>query len=310
VNKMFKKGYLQISFAWLFAIIAGIFILFLAIFMATKIIQTEQTAQSAKVGKEIGILLNPLETSFETGKVNSLLMPVETRIYSECNNKGNFGNQIIRISQKSFKEWTDTDINVYFENKYIFSDNPVEGREFYLFSKPFEFPFKVSDLIYITSSLKKYCFANAPEEIKEELLALKQQNIIVGDCVKPEELIMVCFGGAECEINVNYNLKYVEKNNEKMYFEEDALMYAAIFSNKELYECQLKRLMQRVSVLTSLYRDKSTFLSQRTECSSNLNLLELKNLASNFDSSISLERIYDITNDIKNKNDLAACKLW
>ena len=271
---MLKKGYLQISFAWLFAIIAGIFILFLSIFMATKLIQTEQTAQSAKVGKEIGILLNPLETSFETGKVNSLLMPVETRIYSECNNKGNFGNQIIRISQKSFKEWTDTNIDVYFENKYIFSDNPVEGKEFYLFSKPFYFPFKVSDLIYITSSLKKYCFSNPPEEIEEELLALKQQNIIVGECTNPDELVMVCFGNAKCDINVNYNLKYVEKNNEKMYFEEDVLMYAAIFSDKQVYECQLKRLMQRINVLASLYKDKATFLSQKTECSSNLNLLE------------------------------------
>jgi len=47
-----KKGYLQISFTWLFAIIAGAFILFLAIFMTSKLIGTEQVALDAKTGKK------------------------------------------------------------------------------------------------------------------------------------------------------------------------------------------------------------------------------------------------------------------
>ena len=38
-----QRGYLQISFAWVFAIIAGVFILFLAIFAVTKFTRTEQT---------------------------------------------------------------------------------------------------------------------------------------------------------------------------------------------------------------------------------------------------------------------------
>ena len=85
---MNKKAYLQISFAWLFAIIVGAFILFLAIYGVTKLIKTEETTQEARTGKEISVLLNPLETSFETGKTTSLTLPIETRIYNKCNNYG------------------------------------------------------------------------------------------------------------------------------------------------------------------------------------------------------------------------------
>ena len=58
-----KKGYLQISFGWLFAIIVGIVIISLAIYFVTKMISTEGTIQSAKTSKEVGILLNPLDIS-------------------------------------------------------------------------------------------------------------------------------------------------------------------------------------------------------------------------------------------------------
>ena len=80
-----NKGYLQISFAWLFAIIVGAVILFLAIYASTRLMSTEQTTLDAKTGKEIGILLNPLETGFESIKATSLGFPVNTRIYNRCN---------------------------------------------------------------------------------------------------------------------------------------------------------------------------------------------------------------------------------
>ena len=303
-----KRGYLQISFAWLFAILVGAVILFLAIFLSTKLIRTEQTSMGAQTGKEIGILLNPLETSFETGKTTSLTLPVETRIYNKCNNNGVFGNQIIQISQKSFNKWTETDIDIAFSNKYIFSERYVEGKKFYVFSKPFEFPFKVADLIYITSSLEKYCFVNPPEDIEEELSDLGQENLLIEDCSDSKN-IMVCFEDSDCDINVNYYSKYVEKDDEKMYFGGDALMYAAIFSNSDVYECQLKRLMQRVENLALLYKDKALFVAE-TGCHSNLNLIELVNAAGSFSSSEELYEMNYLVEDIKEKNDLAECVLW
>ncbi len=308
-----KKGYLQISFAWLFAIIVGAFILFLAIYASTKIIGTEQTALDARTGKEIGILLNPLETSFETMKGTFFTMPVETRIYNKCDDYEGFGKQIIQISQKSFNTWTETDIDVGFPNKYIFSEKEIEGKKFYVFSKPFEFPFKVADLIYITSSKETYCFIESPEDIADEISVLNQ-NILLKeeleeegeDC--PENSIKVCFEREKnCDIEVYGD--YVKKGGDIISFEGDALMYAAIFSDKDVYECQLERLMQRTKYLALIYQDKSDFIAL-TGCHSNLNLQSLSSSAEDFSDSDDFGSIVFIVNNIKEENEYANCKLW
>ena len=289
----------------------GGFILFLAIFASTSIIQTEQTSTDAQTAKEIGILLNPLETGFETGKTNSIIIPSETRIFNRCNNDGFFGRQIIKVSQKTFGEWTDTNVDVGFSNKYIFSENFVEGKKFFLFSKPFEFPFKVTDLIYLTSAEKKYCFLNPPEQIEDEISSLNQENLLLTNC--DVNSVRVCFNSnSNCDITVNYGSRYVDKNNERMFFYTDSLMYSAIFSEKEIYECQLKRVMQRAEQLSLLYIDKAEFIS-REGCNTNLNqeLLELNNLENNFRSSENFNNnIINLVNKIETRNKIAECKLW
>src|SRR3989344_2686139 len=125
-----KNAFVEMSFAWLFAIIVGVVILFLAIYASTKIISTEQTQLDAETAKKIGILLNPIETGFESGKKNSLTFPQDMRIYNRCNTDGVFGRQIIKVSQNSFGKWTDTNVDVGFSNKYIFSEEYVEGKTF------------------------------------------------------------------------------------------------------------------------------------------------------------------------------------
>ncbi len=308
-KSMNKKAALQISFQWLFALIVGAFILFIAIYAATKVIQTDQTSASAEASKELGILLNPLETGFESGKTNLLSVQVETRIYNTCDNFGEFGQQTIQAAQKTFNKWTETPIDARFQNKYIFSEKPVEGKNFYVFSKPFEFPFKITDLIYLTSAKENYCFVEPPVEIEEELRDLKQGNLFVEDC--PENSIRVCFNNGNCEIDVDYFSGYVEKNNELVYFETPALMYAAVFSDKYVYKCQVKRIMQRLENLALLYKDKSGFIAQQG-CVAEMDpdLIALSNLANSFEDTGDLSQMTNIVNALENKNDFAECRLW
>ncbi len=305
-----KSGVLEISFGWLFAIVAGIIIIFFAIYLSSKIIHTEQETISAETGKEIGILLNPLETSFESAQTTSITIPAETRINNGCELTGNFGEQLIRLDQKSFNKWIETDINIRFQNKYIFSNEQIEGKKFYIFSKPFELPFKIADLVYITSSENDYCFmGNVPNEVKKEILNLNQKNLFAENC--SENSIKVCFGLNNCDINVNYNLKYVEKDGKKMFFEEDALMYAAIFADSEIYECQLKRLMMRLKEISLLYQEKEIFMGEEL-CGSNLgaDLNELSGLAKGLNNSKEIGNIKVRAERIDIKNNARRCMLW
>ncbi|MBW6442440.1 hypothetical protein K0A97_01495 [Patescibacteria group bacterium] len=313
-----KKG-IEISFSWLFAIIVGAFIIFLAIYGSIRVLNMGRELTSAETSAEIGVLLNPLETGFESGRVTLLKMPKETRIQNRCESEGSFGRQGIVVSQKSFGEWAKADIDVGFFNKYLFSDYNLEGKEFYIFSKPFEFPFKVSDIVYITSSEDKYCFIEStsfPDRIKEELNDLNQGNIYIGRENCPEGSINVCFNSynpsMNCDIKVDYGGKTVEKDNELMYFITDSLMYGAIFSEPLIYECQIKRLMKRAEKLSGLYQNKLNRLIQEG-CFINFELSSFSSMLSNIESSeeligafIESERI----NEGNRRSIGSRCELW
>jgi len=309
-----KRGALEISFGWLFAIIAGAIIIFFAIYFSSKLINTEKEAISAETGKEIGILLNPLKTGFESSQTTSISIPAETRIHNNCDEIGSFGRQIIQLDQKNLGKWTKTDVDVFFNNKYIFSDSEIEGKKFYIFSKPFDFPFKIADLFYITSSNERYCFMNAPDEINDEIWNLNQSNLVTENCSSSD--ITVCFNGNNCDINIDYNLRIVKKDGENMYFagtreNSNALMYAAIFSNKEVYECQVKRLMMRLKQISLLYVDKE-ILNANKGCGWNLgnDLTELSDMAFSFSTSEELEIMKMNVDIIDEKNNGAICMLW
>ena len=308
-----NKGALEISFGWLFALIAGATILFLAIYFGSRIIGTSDETISAETGKEITILLNPLETSFESAQTTSITIPLETRINNFCSYENPFGKQTLQLDQKRFNQWTETDTDVSSYNKYIFSEEQVEGKTFYLFSKPFDFPFKVANLIYLTSSDEVYCFTGAPNEIKEEISNLNQKNFIVDNCTS--DSIKVCFNEENCEIEVDYSDGEVRKGGDILYFSDiedsNALMYAAIFSDKEIYECQVKRLMLRLKQLALIYYDKE-IIEKASGCDEGIgtSLISLSNLADDFTDSSTLEIIKINAEDIEIRNNARRCLLW
>jgi hypothetical protein len=316
MDKKNKKGALEFSFSWIFAIVAGAFILFLTIFAIIKITNINNTVTDTTTAKTIEVLLNPLESSFETGTKTSIKTPLETRIYAGCSLNGNFGKQTIRTNQLIRNKWTETNIgDITFSNKYIFSKEYVEGKKFYIYSKPFEFPFKIADLLYITSSKDIYCFIGSPDRIENEITDWNSENLVFkevsSDC--PEDSINVCFKAkANCDVVVDEQDKSVKKGNDLVYYEGDSLMYAAIFSDKEIYECQLNRLMKRAEQLSLLYQGKSTFLLQKVGCEASIisDLIVLSNLERSFKSSGDLAYIVDNTESIQTQNERGECRLW
>ena len=320
-----KKAYLQISFSWMFAIIIGAIILFLAIYFLTSFLKTGQAEQTTKTSKEIGVLLNPLETGFEQGKKSILTTSTDTRIYPSCSLYDTFGRQGIAVKEKLYNQWSEFSSEVMFRNKYVFSKEYVEGREFYLFSKPFEFPFKISSLIYLISTKESYCFISAPDEINDELSNLNFENIFIkafnqDDCSGNE--INICFSsGSSCDISVDCSSNdcsegRVTKDGKTLYFYTDALMYAAIFSDQSIYECQLKRLLKRAEILTLLYEEKLALTSFST-CQ-NYMVSDLTGFKGSINSYVNneqttsqdLTQVYSLSEAIYFKNKYSSCRLW
>jgi len=306
------KGAIEISFSWLFAIIAGIAIIFAAFYLSSKFISIGEKSTSVQTGKELQILFNPLETSFQSSQTTSITVPSETRINNNCEDSEPFGRQGIQIDQKNFNKWSNTNVNVWTNNRYIFSMKQVEGKKFYIFSKQFNFPFKVADLIFLTSENQNYCFKDAPQEIIDDISPLEQENIFFENC--PIKSINVCFETEQCDVNVNYLRGYVKKGEDFLYFagvngDATPLMYAAIFSDKEVYECQIKRLSMRLKELSSLYFQKENLLLKEG-CEDNLqvslynlNKLEIQNSQEFSFLQNQIDLIYE-------NNNFRKCNLW
>jgi len=147
---MNRQGF-EFSFGWLFAIIVGALIIFLGVYAASRLAYSEGKARDSSLAKEFGTILSPLETGIEESKVAPVNFPSEVKLNNFCNSVGNFGEQKISISSRSGigREWQSAGSPSTFYGKYIFSEKTTEGKEFIVFSKPFEMPFKIGDLIFI-----------------------------------------------------------------------------------------------------------------------------------------------------------------
>ena len=309
---MNKKA--EFDFVWLFAIIAGAAILILAVYGASKIGNTQRYEGDTEAGKKISILINPLQAGYAEGSFGKISFKQETKINNFCSDI-KFGINEISVSTQSDvgEKWQTAGAATSIYNKYIFSNNQEQGKEFYVFSKPFYFPYKVSNLVFLNS--KKYCFKNIPEEF-ESLINLNAGNIEIENC--SSDSIVVCFSGV-CNIRIYgtclnrcssiYEEGYVEKNGVRFDYAGN-LIFAAVFSDKEVYECNVKRLMYRTSEIADILLKKASLMDGRG-CDTNLetDLILLKAIVSNA-SSEDLASINQIIKDMERKNENELCGLW
>ena len=323
--KINTRGF-EFSFVWLFAIIVGIAIIFLAIYASTNLIKTERTIIDTETGKKLGVLLNPIETDLESAKHVTISFAKATRVFNSCfesSRDRKFGKQEISTAVRLGigEEWQSPGVPSAFQNKYLFSKNTLEGKEIFVFAKPFKMPFKVADLLFAWTD--QYCFVNPPNGIEEDItsLNLPRINITTSPSLCSSNSEIVCFSSAteECSIKVFQDSKRIRKNGLDLYYEDNtvnfgenpnALIYGAIFADPGIYECQVNRLLARTSELSNVYIDKTEFLSSRG-CASNL-AADLRTFSeiSKISSSRQLQTIKLTAEQLERRNDGLSCKLF
>jgi len=301
-----NKKALEMSFNWIFAIIVGAVILFLAIYFVGKIISTGRYQQDSLVAKELSSLTNPLGTGFAETSKAVIDLKLDTRIFNDCSSVGNFGKSILSATTRSGigKEWGDKGVEQELQSKYIFSEKVEEGKKLYVFTREFNMPFYVSDIMVFTS--KNYCFINIPYDFENEFVNINAGNLKVGNCTLSD--IQVCFN-QDCDISIDTYEQSVTKNGSKVYYTGE-LIYAAIFSDKETYECNIKRLMKRISHLTLIYQDKIDIINEMCFSGLGPELQGLDSMAKSLNSSIDLGQVESSAFALDYKNDYAGCQLY
>lgn len=248
----------QSEYAWIFSLIIGAVIIFLAIYSSGRYIKTAEYKTSAEMARELDILLNPFASmgSIATMTLSkSVKMPSEVRIEFSCSADEDLEKMSLKAKVgKAFSEAAEYKI----KNKYIFSEK-LEGKELWIFGKPMEMPWRVDDLIYMLSD--EYCFTDSvPESIRREISDLKSSKVLLA-CTNNSR--KVCFGSRSCSINVDYKNGIVRKGNEELEFSGDALMYAAVFSDNSVYKCNLERIMKRLDVQADINLQKAVILQDK-----------------------------------------------
>jgi hypothetical protein len=321
-----KRAAIELSFSWIFAIIAGTFIILMAIYATTRFVQTSQYAQYSESAKNLGNLLNPVVNGVTSAYSTRIEFKKTTRIYLGCyetsTNSPLFGRQTIAFSEESgfLKKWTNPGANITRYNKYIFSDSMEQGKKFYIFSKPFYAGYRVDDLVYLTA--KKYCFVGMPDSIKEEIESINPGNFNISNNIQTcKDMVGVCFGftAPGCNISVmpsiedpeDYSTGMVKKDdNSALQFYGPALMYAAIFSSSGIYECNIKRLGNKIFALGQIYKEEVNLVKAKN-CNSVIPpyIENIQRLCINI-TSLKLKSIYTNAKLMDNENCRSDCRIY
>ena len=112
---------------------------------------------------------------------------------------------------------------------------------------------------------------------------------------------------SNCESAFDYG--YVEKDGTKMNFVGN-LMYAAIFSDNYVYDCNVKRLMYRTGKITEVLAGKADLMNSRG-CNTNLwaELVTYSSLTVGA-TSADLTGLDIIGKELDRKNNLELCRVW
>jgi hypothetical protein len=327
-----NKKAIAMPFEWIFAMIIGGIILFIAIYAVVHFMSTGQAQSNTKTAAELEGYLSPYETGLGSGISDEIHFSAQSKlIFEQCeaNNNKPFGMQSFAFTEKMFGKYgkESNKINIY--SKYIFTNESVEGKDFYIVSVPYSMSYKISDLILIYSG--KYCFYNAPEEIEDFSDSLQLKNVNFSGPDNPNCTgIHVCFNSnsEKCDIKVSgeclgdcesdYDYGKVEKYDKNgklvstVYYSGN-LLYGAIFSSNHIYECNVIRLMNKFNELGKVYLDKIKIIESKG-CSSNveLKLNTAMEMANNLQSSQGLINLYSQIKDIQNMNGATtlACRLY
>ncbi len=305
---MKNKGF-EFSFAWLFAVFVGATILFLAIYAATRLIDTGNLQTNTEIAAQLDAVLSPLETNLEASKSYTINLPQETKIFNTCMEQGNFGQQEISTSTNSLGAQTPG-LSVSFLNKYIFSSNVLQGKQMFVFVKPYYMPYKVADLMIMYDD--RYCFVDAPSEVQEDIewARLPKVNFTADIISCARNSTIVCFtSGNECDVNVDIRSESVNKGGKTLLY-YGPLLYGAIFSDPTIYSCQVERIKKRTAELAQLYAAKASLIGS-DNCAAGL-AIDLQGYAEQIRLSEggSLRQITFISKDIGDKNEKLGCPLF
>jgi len=289
LNKINNKGQVEVSFNWIYVLIAGAVILlfFVGIVAKQKIVSEDSLGQ--EVLRTMGTIFTGAEVSEKTKNLINTEGLIDYTFYFRCENGlGEYGLQ--GRGQK-----IDLPITP------LFSPREVKTGQILTWSLPYKLPFKVIDLLIVSSINTKYYLLgegnlartfmdsaagfnlekidniNQPLDVgnnfQVRVIDLSGNQIQEGEAVPPgfrnldpdKVSAVVFFQEGDLQL-----VQYYEKDKEERWHklgspvallafngEKDALLTAALFAADGMQlQCNLQKILRRLSYLQEIYQYK------------------------------------------------------
>jgi hypothetical protein len=283
-----KKGISSQQFHWLFVLVAGgiILLFFITIIMAGKQSSENKLAIS---------MMNSFDAIFAGSKAsdNTLTIldaPPNTAIEFVCDRDG--------YSELAIGSTTASKHN---SNKIIFAKKTTEGRQYVLFTRSINVPFKVDNALYITDLHTKYFVLDDPRypSYADAIMKILPANVTkekINDvsAIAPggfREVVIITFSGLG-QLSLSRDFQKIKVTGLSItpttanrgavssslkppgqsrfrpsagtqYYYGSAMLLGAIFSEDgDYYECAVKKLYKKLAVATQLYVARSQLLSE------------------------------------------------
>lgn len=292
-----KKAQVEITFNWIYLLIAGAVILlfFVGIVVKQKVAAEEQLA--SEVVEVMDTIFAGAGVSEKTKNFIDTSGLADYTLYFNCE----IDSQGKSLSEFGIKEKGSS---IQSRIEPIFSPQELKATKMVLWSLPYNFPFKVIDNLFVTSLNTKYFilfsqdkfyeeFLNATQGFnRKEILDLSSVNpennyqiriidldglFIKENQLVPDSLISMADDKVTAVVFSGSNrLTYYQKQGnlwKKMHLnpltivsiaeERDAAKYAAIFSaNDKIYQCNMQKAFQRLQFLLEIYEKKAKEMNQ------------------------------------------------
>jgi len=273
---MKKRGVIEVQFNWVFVLIVGAVIL---LFFTTAILRQKDISE-AKIASTI---LTDLETITTGAKVSRSTFQVihlpDTKVKFLCDDC--LCKFYIGDSSKPFRD------------KVIFSPSEIKGRKILAWTQEFSYPFRVSNLLFLTGPMVRYVIRN-PENALEGILINKSLPQEVLHDYNPgtvedmnHDKVKFVYIDTTIENNDAFALKHMKDNDVSaievstvartitFYYKvndewgpaegttnwvsptrED--LYGAFFAeNIEMYNCQMREIFKRMAISSNIYLQKT-----------------------------------------------------
>jgi len=292
---MYNKKGIEITFSWIFAIIAGTLIFLFFIGFAADNMDLFGKLTAMRVSEE----MNSAFTGLKTGLVStSLSFNKEIKLQFKC--IGEKKEKLI-VGYRSGK-------NLY--DNLVFSPEELNGNEFLLMTKSWNVPYKVDNFIFISDN-RKYSlnglnqneFDKLKNDLPDDFKSLIERNTGNGKIIefKSDNSPNTCN-----KLTNDIVYYFIDTNNGEMYgkictknmenkspldFYGDDMIYAAIFGDQ--FDCLYPLIGEKFNIMRDVYLQK---IGRITGCDKG----GLQNAITSMDTINKIQTYFDSI-DTKNK---------